>query len=148
VAFCRVTYRDIDRIEHSVEVDAESLYEAVASAVKRFRNDDGWASCPPGSACNFDVRVLPHSPITYSIALNKVQEFAFTRYCQRSKGDLADEAHKRVAWAQLRVPPLSAGEHLGKPFELERLGRYVPQRLKKRTDLYCDLGQWRRKTYG
>jgi hypothetical protein len=76
VAFCRVTYRDIDGIEHSVEVDAGSLYEAVALAVKRFRNDDGWALTPSGSGCKFDVRVLPSSPITYSIALNKVQEFA------------------------------------------------------------------------
>jgi hypothetical protein len=76
MAFCRVTYRDIEGIDHSVEVDAESLYEAVAAPVKRFRNDDGWAMSPPGSACKFDVRVLPHSPITYGITLKKVQEFA------------------------------------------------------------------------
>jgi hypothetical protein len=76
VAFCRVSYSDTEGIEHSVEVDAGSLYEAVAAAVKRFRTDDGWAMSPPGSACKFDVRVLPHSPITYSITLNKVQEFA------------------------------------------------------------------------
>ncbi|MFL6353904.1 MAG: hypothetical protein ACJ74Z_18930 [Bryobacteraceae bacterium] len=44
--------------------------------MKRFRNDECWAMSPPGSACTFEVRVLPHSPITYSIALNKVQDFA------------------------------------------------------------------------
>jgi hypothetical protein len=76
LAFCRVSYRDIDGIEHSVQVEAESLYEAIAQAVKRFRHDDGWAMSPPGPACKFEVRVLPHSPLTYSIALNKVQHFA------------------------------------------------------------------------
>jgi hypothetical protein len=59
-----------------VEVGAESLYEAIAQAVKRFRHDDAWALSPPGPACKFEVRVLPHSPMTYSISLDKVQDFA------------------------------------------------------------------------
>jgi hypothetical protein len=76
VAFCRVTYRDIEAIDHSVEVEAESLYEAIAQAVKRFRNDDGWALCPPGPRCQFHITVLRDAPITYSISLDKVQDFA------------------------------------------------------------------------
>jgi hypothetical protein len=35
VAFCRVSYRDPEGIEHAVEVEGESLYEAVARAVNR-----------------------------------------------------------------------------------------------------------------
>jgi hypothetical protein len=76
VAFYRVTYRDIEGIEHSVEVDAGSLYEAVASAVNRFRNDDGWALSPPSPGCHFHVKVLKDAPVTYSISLDKVQDFA------------------------------------------------------------------------
>jgi hypothetical protein len=76
VAFCRVSYRDIEGIEHSVEVEANSLYESIAEAVKRFRNDDGWALSPPGPRCQFHARVLKDTPISYSISLDKVQEFA------------------------------------------------------------------------
>jgi hypothetical protein len=76
VAFCRVSYRDIERIEHTVEVTAGSLYEAVALAVARFRRDDGWAMCPPCPGCEFRVKVLPDLPVTYSISLKKVETFA------------------------------------------------------------------------
>ena len=40
---CRVYCRDIEGIEHSVEVSAESLYEAVARGLAVFRSAD-WAS--------------------------------------------------------------------------------------------------------
>jgi hypothetical protein len=76
VAFCRVSYRDIEGIEHAVEVTAGSLYEAVALAVARFRSDDGWAMCPPGPGCEFHVKVFPDSPVTYSIPLKRVEAFA------------------------------------------------------------------------
>jgi hypothetical protein len=76
VAFCRVSYHDIEGIEHSVEVMAASLYEAVAMAVSRFRRDEGWGLCPPGPGCEFQVRVLPESPMTYTVALSKVESYA------------------------------------------------------------------------
>ena len=66
----------MDGIEHAVEVTADSLYEAVAMAVARFRRDDGWAMCPPGPGCEFQIKVLPESPLTYSIPLKKVETFA------------------------------------------------------------------------
>jgi hypothetical protein len=40
---CRVTCRDIDGVEHTVEVNAESLYEAVARGLAVLRNAD-WVS--------------------------------------------------------------------------------------------------------
>jgi hypothetical protein len=76
VAFCRVSYRDIEGIEHATEVTAESLYEAVTMAAARFRRDDGWIMCPPGPGCEFQVRVIPHSPITHAIPLKRVETFA------------------------------------------------------------------------
>lgn len=68
MAFCRVSYLDIERIEHTVQVEANTLYEAVAFAVSRFRRDD-WSEQPPGPGCKFDVAVLPASPVRYSVDL-------------------------------------------------------------------------------
>ena len=76
MAFCRVSYRDTEGIEHAVEVEGESLYEAVARAVNRFRRDDGWGMDPPGSACQFRVKMLKNAPITYTVPLKKVVDFA------------------------------------------------------------------------
>ena len=39
---CTVTCRDIDGVEHTVEVTADSLYEAVARGIAAFR-DAEWA---------------------------------------------------------------------------------------------------------
>ena len=76
MAFCRVSYRDIESIEHAVEVTAGRLYEAVARLIARFRRDDGWAMCPPGPGCECRVSVLPDSPVAYNIPLKKVETFA------------------------------------------------------------------------
>jgi hypothetical protein len=77
VTFCRVSYRDIEGIEHALEVSgATSLYEAIALAVARFRREDGWGAHPPGPGCEFRVKVLPDSPITYTVPLSKVEAFA------------------------------------------------------------------------
>lgn len=65
--FSRVTYCDIEGIEHTAEVTAASLYEAVALGVARFRRDDGWVMCPPGPGCEFHVKLLPDSPVTYRL---------------------------------------------------------------------------------
>ena len=37
---CRVSFTDSDGVLHGVDVDAESLYEAVAIAVAQFRDND------------------------------------------------------------------------------------------------------------
>jgi hypothetical protein len=76
VAFCRVSYRDTEGIEHAIEVEGESLYEAVARAVNRFRRDDGWCMDAPGSACHLSVKMLKEAPVTYTVPLNKVVDFA------------------------------------------------------------------------
>lgn len=59
-----------------MDVEARSLYEAIAQAVSRFRHDDGWALSPPGPACQFRVKMLKDAPVTYRLSLDKVQEFA------------------------------------------------------------------------
>jgi hypothetical protein len=34
------------------------------------------AICPPGPGCEFRVKVLPDSPMTYTVAMKKVETFA------------------------------------------------------------------------
>jgi hypothetical protein len=54
VRFCRVVATDPDGVEHSVEVSAETLYEAVGLAICSLREDD-WAP-PPGLRLRVTVR--------------------------------------------------------------------------------------------
>jgi len=74
MARCRVSFTDFERLEHSVEVDADSLYEAVAQAVADFRQDpllkDG-----PGAMTEFTVAVL-RKPPEHRIRLNQVEKWA------------------------------------------------------------------------
>jgi hypothetical protein len=61
MARCRVSFTDSDKTEHAAELEAESLYEAVALAIADFREDpllrDG-----SGPMTEFTVAVLrtPH----------------------------------------------------------------------------------------
>ncbi len=45
VRTCRVTCRDTQGVDHTVQVTAQSLYEAVAQALRVFREDD-WSEDP------------------------------------------------------------------------------------------------------
>jgi hypothetical protein len=74
MARCRVTFSDSDKFEHTVEVDAESLYEAVALAVADFRQDP-LLSQRPGSMTEFTVAVL-RNPTEHKIRLNQVTKWA------------------------------------------------------------------------
>jgi hypothetical protein len=75
VGSSRVGYRDIEGIEHHLELEADTLFEAVAHAVHRFRSSN-WGGQMPGAGCEFSVQVQPQAPVTYSITLSKVEEFA------------------------------------------------------------------------
>jgi hypothetical protein len=45
---CRVSYRDPDRVTHTVDVTASSLYEAAVLAIKAFEIAE-WVDLPRGS---------------------------------------------------------------------------------------------------
>ena len=70
MARCRVTFMDSDKTEHGVEVDAESLYEAVAQAVADFR-EDPLITSGPAPMTEFTVAVL-RNPTEHRIRLNQV----------------------------------------------------------------------------
>jgi hypothetical protein len=65
---CTVSFTGDDGIRHSVNVRAETLYEAVALAVREFRAHD----CPPGTASEMEVEA--RSPaVTHTISLGKLR---------------------------------------------------------------------------
>jgi hypothetical protein len=74
MARCRVSFTDSDHLQHSVEVDAESLYEAVALAVADFR-EDPLLHDRPGAMTEFCVAVL-RNPTEHKIRLHQVAKWA------------------------------------------------------------------------
>jgi hypothetical protein len=65
---CTVSFTGHDGIRHSVNVQAETLYEAVVLAVRAFREHD----CAPGAASELDVEA--RSPgVTHTVSIAKVQ---------------------------------------------------------------------------
>jgi hypothetical protein len=73
VRSCTVSFQDARGIRHGVEVEAESLYEAVVFAVRRFRQDP-WIE-PVGAATVLDVEVREASPAKHSISLQQVERW-------------------------------------------------------------------------
>jgi hypothetical protein len=48
VAFCVVSYLDTEGLRHTVEVEADSLFEAAVLAIRTFRQHN----CEPGQVSN------------------------------------------------------------------------------------------------
>ena len=74
MARCRVSFTDCDKTEHAVEVEAESLYEAVALAVSEFRKGEMITELPSPTT-EFCVMVL-RKPIEHRIRLDRVTNWA------------------------------------------------------------------------
>lgn len=69
---CRVRYTDTRGLRHSVEVEAESLYEAAVLGLRRFA-DDPWLE-PIGPATLLDVEVRTPAT-THAISLQQVERW-------------------------------------------------------------------------
>jgi len=69
MAACLVSYLDSEGLRHTVEVEAESLYEAAALAVRTFRQH----ACDPGQHSKLAVEV--RSSVTHTITLKKVHDW-------------------------------------------------------------------------
>ena len=87
---CQVSYRDIEGIRHQREVHANSLFEAVAAAATVFRKTL-WEGHPPGSGCEFTVRLAPESAQMYTVPLHQVEQFAKYGVAKGPKGILAKQ---------------------------------------------------------
>jgi len=71
---CRVSYADRHGLLHAIDVEAESLFEAVAIAVASFRDDE---VSPPeiDSMTEFTVAVY-RNPTEHRIRLGQVHQWA------------------------------------------------------------------------
>ena len=67
---CTVSFSDSAGIRHSVEVGAETLYEAAVLALKSFREHD----CAPGPAAHLSVEVKSPS-VTHMIVVHMVDDW-------------------------------------------------------------------------
>ena len=71
---CRVSFTDPEGIHHGVDVDAETLYEAVAIAVANFR-EDNLSPSSPGPMTEFTV-VVYRNPPEHKIRLQQVLKWS------------------------------------------------------------------------
>ena len=72
VRACAVSFVDVRGIRHTVEVQAESLYEAAVLAVKAFRSDPWIERVGPATVLDVDVR----EPSTrHSLSLQQVERW-------------------------------------------------------------------------
>ena len=69
MATCIVSFVDLDGIRHWVEVEAESLYEAGALAIRTFRQHN----CAPGLISKLEVEI--RSSVTHTVTPQKIQEW-------------------------------------------------------------------------
>ncbi len=69
MALCVVSYVDTEGVRHTVEVEAESLYEAAVMAVKTFRKHD----CEPGLMSSLEVEI--RSSVTHTVTLKKIHSW-------------------------------------------------------------------------
>jgi hypothetical protein len=72
VRVCTVSFKDPRGIRHGVEVEADSLYEAVVLAVRRFRADPWTEQVAAGTVLDVDVR---EPTVRHSISLQQVERW-------------------------------------------------------------------------
>ena len=69
MGLCTVSYVDTEGIKHSVEIEADTLYEAAVLAVKTFKQHH----CEPGEISKLDVEI--RSSVTHTVTLKKVRQW-------------------------------------------------------------------------
>ena len=84
---CRVSFRDSEGVEHAVEVEARTLYEAVGLAIDRFRRCEHLGYDPKGL---HEFTVEPREPGTQ----HRLTRNMFDAWLRRPGGSPADVARK------------------------------------------------------
>lgn len=69
MASCIVSYLDTEGLRHTVEVQAQSLYEAAVLAIRTFREHD----CEPGPASKLEVEI--RTSVIHTVTPRKLQEW-------------------------------------------------------------------------
>jgi len=73
ISHCRVQFTDLEGVKHSIAVDAESLYEAVALAVGIARTDE-LESTSIGAGTEFKVYV-ERKVVEHTVSLDRVRKW-------------------------------------------------------------------------
>jgi len=94
---CSVSCKDLQDVQHTVEVTAESLYEAVAKALKIFRDNDWVAEIGTGMT---SVTVVVREPTVVHEVLMK----NFERWLKRNGRTPAETARRSSLRQQLGPP--------------------------------------------
>lgn len=98
VRACRVTIKDMQDVSHTVEVTAESLYEAVALGLKAIRGGD-WVE---GLREQFKVDVsVSEIPVRHSVEIKE-----FNSWLQREGGAPRDLVQRKRARKILGLPEI------------------------------------------
>jgi hypothetical protein len=69
MAACVVSYLDTSGIRHTVEVDAQSLYEAAVLAIRVFREHD----CEPREVSRLEIEV--RSSVVHTLTVRKIHDW-------------------------------------------------------------------------
>jgi hypothetical protein len=69
MAACVVSFVDTEGIEHRVEVEAETLFEAAALAMRTFKHHD----CEPGPITKLEVEI--RSAITHTVTPKRIHQW-------------------------------------------------------------------------
>ena len=69
MASCVVSFVDTEGIRHTVEVEAESLFEAAALAMRTFKQHD----CEPGPITKLEVEI--RSAVTHTVTPKRIQQW-------------------------------------------------------------------------
>ena len=69
MAYCIVSFVDLDGVRHSVEVQADGLYEAAVLGLCGFRKHE----LEPGGLTSLSVEV--HSTVTHTLTVTKVRDW-------------------------------------------------------------------------
>ena len=69
MASCIVSYLDTQGLRHTVEVQAESLFEAAVLALRVFREHN----CQPAQTSRLEVEV--RSSVTHTVTLQKIYDW-------------------------------------------------------------------------
>lgn len=102
VSRCRVSFTDMDGLHHAVEVEAETLYEAVALAVVEFRNEE-LIDTAPKIMTEFTVSVS-RKPIEHRLCFNQLLKWAEPT-TQNGPGEFRKRERVRQLLAPLQKPP-------------------------------------------
>ena len=93
---CRVSYEDLNGVHHSVEVTAESLYEAVARGLSTLRTNS-WACDIGEGLTSITVEVQEKAPAKHRVLMKDFRrwlEAHGTTPARESRGEAAAKAFR------------------------------------------------------